>query len=320
MAVDLSALPGKMKDYALAENATILETLLIDGLGFLDYMSLYDNVTDELPLTQMFIDSVLQPGGKDSYTPKGTVGFKARVGKVRPCKVDFHITPTQLQAMYKSYIGKVKKSKRDNVYDLPLEQDILNRIIKKAKSEIRLLALFKGQYNPDTQLAQNTMEGLLRLFAGSTNDGGVPNGNIFNGAPITAVNAIDQVVGVADLVPDEYAQEDLICLVSPTVSKFYDRDYQTTHGSLPYNTEFKKKMLDGTNIEIITEPALSGTHGVFITPRENFAWLADSTAKTDSVIIEKSKRNIDIMMDFECAPEVAIMELVWCNDIALPVL
>ncbi len=37
----------------------------------------------------------------------------------------------------------------------------------------------------------------------------------------------------------------------------------------------------------------------------------------NSFVIEKHRRNVDIMADFEAAPDFAIAEYVWTNDKAL---
>lgn len=285
---------------------------MITDNSHLEYMQLYDEVTDELLLTEMFIDSVVQPGNKDTFNPKGTVKFRNRKGKVKPCKVDINITPTQITALYKSYLGKIKKSKRDNVYSLLFEEEIVNLIVKRAKQDIRLKALFKGKENGEGTTPEDTMEGILRILARD-----FINANVYAGAPITAVNAVEQVVAVQDLVPAALSQHDLVAVMDPDVKKFYERDYQVTFGSLPYNLKYEKETINGTQTELVPEIGLAGTGAVIITPRENMCWLTDSTGKQDSIIVEKSKRNIDIMMDFDAAPEIAVMELVYMNEAAL---
>jgi hypothetical protein len=313
--LNMTGLPSKLKDYTVKEQAKLLSRILISGLSFLDYMELFDEVTDELPLTEMFVDSVLQPGGKDTFTPKGSANFKARMGKVRSCKVDFKLTPTQITAMWKSYVGKINKSTRESVYDVPFQQFIVDKITEKLKNDLQLAAVFKGVYNPEGTGAADVFDGILAKLKVA---GVLPAGNIAAGTAMSDANAIAQFEKVADLVPAEYVNEDLVAIVNPNFAKYYNRDYRNTYGA---NTNakdgFTKTKLEGTNIEIISEPGLAGTNGLIITPRNNAVWLCDSMRKTDAFIIEKSQRNIELMVDFEAASDVAIAELVWTNDLTL---
>jgi len=309
--VDLSQLPDELKNYVQQYRSELLQQILISDQSFLKYMGLIDEVTDEIVLTEMFVNSVLQPGNKDGFTPKGGVGFKKRTGKVRPCKVDLTMKPTELTAMYKSYLGKIKSAAaRNSVYDLLFEQEIFAAIQERVKQDLHLNAVYKGQLKSDGVNPGDTMDGLLFIIDRDINK----DKNVFAGQVTTVANAIEQVEGVADLVPSHLAQQNLVAIVDPNVAKFYNRDYRTTFGGLNYNNGYEKVMIDGTNTELISEPGLAGTNGIIITPRNNMVWLTNSLGKADGMTVEKSKRNIDIMMDFDAAPEVSLMEYVWMNS------
>jgi hypothetical protein len=315
-AIDFSGLPAKITSYTLREAQALLTTMLITDQSFLNYMGLLVDVVDEQALTQIFVSSVLQPGGKDTFDPKGTVGFKNRIGKVRACKIDYTLTPTIINSMWKGYLGRINKSKRGDVYGVPFQQYIMDMLAAKAKEEMHLEAVFKGVYNPDKKVANRVFDGLLPLLSDA---GIVQAANIFAGAPITQSNAIDQMEGVADKVPSHLINRDLVMLVEPTSAKFYNRDYRGTFGANTNNTGgFEHQKIDGTNITIVPEPGLAGTGGILCTPRENLVWLTGPLGGgPNSFIVEKSRRNIDIMADFEAAPDLALAEYTWVNDAAL---
>lgn len=312
--VDFSGLPAKLQNYSTRDADRLLSQILITDQGFLDYMQLYVDVQDEQALTQMFVTSVIQPGNKDTFSPKGAAGFKNRIGKVRACKIDFKLTPTQITAMWKGYLGRIAKSKRGDIYDVPFVQEIMNKIADKGKEEIRLEALFKGVYREDRTDAARVFDGILPMLSDANI---VPAKNIYAGAPINAANAIDQLEGVADKVPSHLVNTELVMLVEPDIAKFYKRDYRNTHGTVEYNTTFDQVMIDGTNIRIQPEPGLAGTGAVLITPKDNMVWMTGQLAKNDSFTIEKAERVLKIMADFEAAPDFAIAEYVWCNDLGL---
>jgi hypothetical protein len=314
-AVDFSGLGPKIQSYTLREAETLLTTILITDQSYLDFMELYPDVTDQLALTQMFVSSVLQPGGKDTFDPKGTVKFKNRIGQVRDCKIDYTLTPTMINAMWKSYLGRIAKSKRGEVYDVPFQQYIIDKLAEKAKEEMHLEAVFKGVYNADKKQANRVFDGILPLLSKA----GLAASQIFAGAPVTQANAIDQLEGIADKVPSHLINKDLVMLVEPEVAKFYNRDYRATYGGNTNNTGgFEHKLLDGTNITIVPEPGLADTGGIVCTLRNNLVWMTGPLGGgPNSFIVEKSKRNVDIMADFQAAPDVAIAEYVWVNQAAL---
>jgi hypothetical protein len=314
--IDFSGLPAKMQGYTLRETEQLLSLILIDGQSFLNYMGLFPDVTDELALTQIFVSSVLQPGGKDTFDPKGTVGFKNRIGKVRECKIDYTLKPSDILAMWKGYLGRIAKSKQNDVYEVPFQQYIIDKLAERAKEEMHLDAVFKGVYNKDKKTANRVFDGLLPLLSKA---GIVPAKNIYAGAPITQNNAIDQLEGISDKVPSHLRNRNLVMLVEPEVATFYNRDYRNTYGGNTNNTGgFSHTTIDGTTITITPEPGLAETGGVLITPADNLVWLTGPLGGgPNSFIIEKSKRNVDIMCDFQAAPDISIAEYVWCNDAAL---
>ena len=312
--IDFSALPDRLKNYSLKHNSKILTKLMIDGMAFLQYVQLLIG-NDEVSLTEMVLSEVLQPGGKDDFNPKGGFKPKPRIGKVRPCKVDMTFKHSDITRIWKSYLGELAKATaRNSPYDLPFESFFVEQIIKKAQNDLRLKAAFKGVLKADGTAAADTMTGWLTLIKNRVTSLEIPTANVFAGAPITSSNAIDQFRGVKKLISDEYRDLPLVCFAAPSKIEAYMEDYQITHGSLPYNTEFKKNTLDGSNIRFIAEPGMSGSDRIFITLEENMFWLADNVANTSSIIIEKEKRNIHVLMDFECAPEFGIDELIWTND------
>lgn len=308
-AVDLSALPAKLGTYALANYKQILTKILQDDLRFLKYFGNTIPTNDELPLLELVMTSLLQPGGKDTFNAKKAGDFKARIGKVRPCKADVTWTPTVIKAMWQSYIGQIDGGKIDPS-KIPFEAYLIAKVISKVKNELHMSAVFKGVLNSSGTAPADTMNGLVTLIANAD----LPSDNIADAPdPFDASNVGDQLKAVLELVDDTYYDMPMVCLVAPKVARFYNEWYKTTTGATPYNTEYKKTFLEGTMIEIVSEPGLSGTDHVIITPSENLFWLVDDSANMERVIVEKEKRNIHVMMDFNASPEIGLGELVWTN-------
>lgn len=66
-------------------------------------------------------------------------------------------------------------------------------------------------------------------------------------AAITSDNAIDAVNEVFDSMDEHLKDENTIMLMSPNTKLAYERDYQNSHGALPYNREFKKTFVEGSD-------------------------------------------------------------------------
>lgn len=64
---------------------------------------------------------------------------------------------------------------------------------------------------------------------------------------ITKENAVDTVNEVFDAMDEHLKDENTIMLMSPDTKLAYERDYQATFGSLPYNQQFKKTYVEGSD-------------------------------------------------------------------------
>jgi hypothetical protein len=314
-AVKISDLSSKLKDYVLSDNFAIATRLMSQG-AFPDYFTALGNVRDEIPLMELIMGDVIQPGGKDTFTPTADAfNFKNRIGKVRPMKVDLEMTHTRILAMYQSYIGKIDGGKIDP-FKIPLEAFLFSELLRKVKDNIRKKAVFKGVYNAAGTTPIDTCNGILKIVTDEIASTGIPTGNVSAGAAITQANAYDQVMLLVDRVMQntDYMDAELVLLVSPHVKRFYELDYQATFGALPYNQEFKKTMVDGTNITLVSESGMSGTNRMICTLAENLCFIYDDMSMAENVVVETEKRKINMLMDWYCAPEVAVAELIWTNN------
>jgi hypothetical protein len=315
--LDLSLLPSKLKDYNMANKTELLTKLMMDGRP--EYMTLLAGVKDEVPLTELAIGSIVQPGSKDTFDPlNNVIQFKANIGKVRECKVDLQFKHTQVLNLWKSYYGQVMAGAIDP-YVLPYEAYIMEKIIAKAHDDIRKIALFKGVYNAAGTAPIDLFDGLLTKVAAYITAGGIPAGNVATGAAITATNAYDQMMLIVDALyanGGAYVTEPLVALMAPENARFYFQDYAATRGAIPYNTSFEKKLVEGTNIEIIAEPGMTGSDRIIVTPKSNLFFLIDEENQMNDVKTEYALRNINIMMDFRMAPEIGIQDLIWTNNLA----
>lgn len=65
-------------------------------------------------------------------------------------------------------------------------------------------------------------------------------------AAIDSTNALDTINEVWDAMDDHLKDERTFMLMTPSAKTAYQRDYQTTHGALPYNLGFDKTFIEGS--------------------------------------------------------------------------
>lgn len=74
------------------------------------------------------------------------------------------------------------------------------------------------------------------------------NGNYLQlSADITESNAEDVFNNIYDAADEHLQDENTILLCSRKNKRLYEKSYQLNHGSLPYNTEFKKSYIEGSD-------------------------------------------------------------------------
>lgn len=313
--LDISALPSKMKDYALAYQKNIYSRIINSEIPL--YFLPIAGVKDEIPLMELLVDDILQPGGKDAFSPTANaVKFKSRIGKTRAGKIDLEFTNSTIVALHKSYLGAVEGGRVDP-YVLPFEAYIFDAIIKRGRKNL-IEAAFKGVYNAAGTSKLDVMDGLLTIVAADITAGNIPAANITAGAILTSANAKDEVDKIADKIVanTDYTGEDYLIIMGADKARMYAQDYQASVGAVPYNTEFKKTFVDGTNIEIVSEPFMNSTNRILAVPKDYLLWMYDVPNGSESIIVEKQKRNIDILLDVNVGVNYPIAEKVFVNNYA----
>lgn len=312
-----------LQDYSLDHQEHIIQQVTsvgFDGIPNSPLVPLDDYVlflpsTGEVVLTDLIVEDPLQPGGKDTFDPKNNVvKYKTRKANVNPVKVDLKFSHTKIMAMYNTYIGRVK-SKKIDPKTYPYEAEVIAKILKSVKKYLRL-AMWKGIKNDTDKSFMGLFDGWRKqiLDAISLNDGSI---NIVDINAIDGTNAVAELNKMKKALPEEVRFGDnAVLIVNTQLKDFYEENYQALHGSLPYNTGFTKKYLDGSNIEIIVEQGLAGWTRPIITTRENLVFLYDDENKQNNVDFDYQKRDRSLayLMDFFTGVGICATELIWVGD------
>jgi hypothetical protein len=290
--IDISALATALGAYHQEHRDELVSEVLLDE-DFTSDMETMDDVTDELPLPNLSIEDLIQPGDPTAFTPTANaLKFGARILKVRPVKVDLLLIP---QVLEKTWLGKMKKA--SDPMDLPFEKFIMDYINSKIVENLRLQGIYKGEYDGAGTTPIDTMDGFLKLVADEVTATNIVE--IVTGV-ISATNVIDKVELTYDGLGDAYKKKPTIMKASPTIFDWYVRRYRTLYGgNMTYTGVAKDRvLLDGTSCELVKEPGLSGSQRLLTTLKENFVYGVD-TANNYSLDVQKFDRSLKILIDFK---------------------
>ena len=321
--ISMADISTDLQNYALDNQEHLIQEVTsvgFDGIPGSPLVPLDDYVmflptTGEVVLTDLIVDDPLQPGGTDTFDPKNdVVKYKTRKASVKPAKVDLKFKHSKIMAMYNTYIGRVK-SKKIDPKTYPYEEDVIKKILKSVKKYLRL-AMWQAEHNEADKSFLGLFDGWIKqiLDAIALNDGSI---NVVDIEALTGTNAVAQLNKMKKALPAgvRYGNNAVLILNEET-KDFYEDNYQALHGSLPYNTGFTKKYLDGSNIEIIVEEGLAGFDRPIITTRDNLVFLYDDENKQNNVDFDYQKRDRSLayIMDFFVGGGICATELIWIGD------
>lgn len=312
--VKISDLTAKLQEN-IAEYSQIFAQKLVGMESAFGYMTVIPGVEDQVPLIQLVTGDPLQPGNRGAFEPKDNVNvFKDRFLTVKNIEMPAVYKEAQIEALWRSHLAKIANATKSSPYDMPFEELLIMKLAEAAMSNLRKKAIFKGVLNASGTTSTDLFNGLLTILAADITSTAVPAANVATGAAITASNALDQFELVLDKVPSEYWMEDMVCLAAPENVRFYNKDYQATHGALPYNQEFDKVTLDGTSIEIIPEIGMAGSDRVIITPRGNAVFATDALEGLTNFDVWPDHWDLEIGAKAKGGVNWAVAEEIWTND------
>lgn len=320
MSVKISDLAAALQDY-IAINPEVMALKMQDSIDALGFVKTYDGVENKLALLELFTADPNQPGVRAAgFTPKADISvFKNREMEVQPVEAPILYTEGQLDALHRSHLSALKRGQ----YDIPFEELMIGKMSQAIVHYMMKDAFFKGVLNAVGTASADLFNGWLTTIAADIISTAIPAANVAVvnvtiGATVTAANALDHVKAVVDvLIADkpEYASEDLVCLMAPENKFFYERNYQATHNTLPYNQEFKKVQPDGVNAEIKGVQGMAGSDRILITPRKNLAFATNAMSEIGNFEFWKKDLDLAGICRFKADVNYHIAELVWCNNL-----
>ncbi len=118
----------------------------------------------------------------------------------------------------------------------------------------------------------------------------IANKNLFEfGETITKNNAVDLLKEFYRSASDELQSEHTKLYISRSIYNAYVDDYQSTVGAVPYNKEFKKTFLEGSDdcCQLVPLSNKSGSPYIQLSTQENMLIGVDQESDLEKILIEK---------------------------------
>lgn len=109
------------------------------------------------------------------------------------------------------------------------------------------------------------------------------------GAPIDAQNAVDAFKSIYDSASDELQGEPSKLYVTRQQYRAYCEDYKATTGATPYNTEYKKTFLEGSNdlCELVPLTSKKASPYIHLSPQANMLYGYGAGLAEEALNVEK---------------------------------
>ena len=303
-ALNLTELNAALGAY-VRENPGIFIDMVFNRLQTLDHVTVVET-RDEMPITNISVGKLLRPQKYDNAWNAGAdkVKMKPRILKVRPAKFDLELIPA---SHWKTWLGYSRRAGSANQHFMPFEEWILRHLANEVAEEVQVDIIWRGVHNPDGDSPGDCCDGLEKIVEDSIAAGGdfdVPAAQVVDTGPITAANAYDQAVTVARALPEKLRERMTKAFMTWSVADNYNDDYTATIGAAPFNTEFNKTRINGTNSQIVRTVGMSQGKILISEPTNLFVGM-DLQSDLSQITFEKNRRGLDVMFDCQIGVQVA---------------
>jgi len=137
----------------------------------------------------------------------------------------------------------------DALKGVPITKAVLALMMKKISGGLNK-SLFDGVRNAAGTTTKALFNGLDTITATEITDGGIAlaKGNLMNlPGVIDDTNAVDVLQSIYEAASDELQDEKSKLYIPKSIYNAYNKDYKATTGGTPYNKEYKKTFLEGSD-------------------------------------------------------------------------
>lgn len=184
----------------------------------------------------------------------------------------------------------------EGLKNVPIAKAVLAFLMKKLSQSLNK-NIWGAVRNPVGTTTADLFNGFDTITQSEVTAGNIATakGNLFEFAEaIDATNAVDQLKAYFRAASDELQGDGddavkLKMFIPKSIYNAYVDDYQMTVGAVPYNKEFKKTFLEGSDdlCELVALPNKKGSPFLHLTPKKNMLVGVDQSSDTEKITIEK---------------------------------
>ncbi len=303
-AINLTDLNNALGAY-VRENPGIFVDMVYNELQTLEHVTVVET-RDELPITNIKTGKLLRPQKYDNAWNAGPdkVKMAPRILKVRPAKFDLEFIPA---SHWKTWLGYNRRAGSANQHYIPFERWILMHLAKEVAEEIQVDILWKGQHDANGTTPGTVCDGFEKIIEDSITAAGdfdVPAAQVVDVGTITSANAYDQALLVARALPEKLRSRMTKAFMTWNIADSYNDDYTATIGAAPFNTDFNKTRINGTNSTIVRTVGMSNGK-ILISEPSNLYVGMDLESDLNQLTFEKNRRGLDVMFDCQLGVQIA---------------
>lgn len=153
------------------------------------------------------------------------------------------------------------------------------------------MAIWSGKRDASGDTTAKLFDGFDSITAAEIAAGAIAEskGNFKEVEAITAANAVDVLKSIYRGASDELRGQNVKMFITHDVYDAYLDDYQATVGAVPYNTQFNKNFLEGSNglCELVPLASKKGSQYIHLTPKANMLVGYGAGMADENIAIEK---------------------------------
>jgi hypothetical protein len=294
----------------------LLAVALLGAEELKQHFTLISGVKDKYTVHSLQFQKLLKPYAKAWSPVNNKAQLIPRTLRVELAQVELEEEPLSYR---KTYLGAMLQ-KGVNPLDHPFERYFLDGIMKKIADDICLEVAFNGVRDANGTDPVDVVDGLYKIIddAIAANQITIAKGNLITTGTIDSTNAVDKLKAFYRAIPKAYQRVMTKLYVPYEVAEAYNDHYQAINGALPYNTEFEKVYLEGSNgkCEIVKMAGMTDSNRIFCTQQENVLYGVDLESDEERVEIVNigNPKTVGFFTCFALGFQIAVVESFFTNE------
>lgn len=272
----------------------------------------------QLKYSDVTVGEILQPY-QDTYTPKGAVTFKPVTIDLQQVKVDQQFNPNSL--VY-SWLGFLTNNNTDRKTWPFIKWFIEEYLLKRLFEDIEKGVIYSGSKAAivvgTAGAASIVMDGVKEVInAGITATDITPI--VIGAANADAVLWCEQIETFCKGIPELYWEKNMVINMSRTLALRYVEGKKKKYNMYYGQEADLTSVANFPGLKVKGRASMNGSGKIWATPIENAVFAVKGFENANGFEMESVDRNVKIWTDFHMGMGFLLKDLVFTNDVELPV-